>query len=661
MRNHLLLISIGPIQDFIASARRCQDLWFGSWLLSDLARATASAVQTAAGSDALIFPGSLEVTPEGKPAVANKILCIVPAVRNPIDVATAGRHGLDEERNAVTKAAFDRISSEGFHREKAEAQVQDLIEYIWVSVPIQDINDAGYSAARRRAEQLLAARKNTKVWLSTQKWAGSVPKSALDGWRESVLDEKLYEKVRKGEQTAEWLRSNYFVKKSERLCGIGLLKRVGSESDQKQTSDGRLHPVFHSTSHVASAPFRTHVAQLGPKGTEAIANYFQALRNLNVNLDHAGLRVQGSPRQETRVNSPLHQVEEAKIQPTPFAFQPGGVDGRMFYDSRIEELLEEYRVGETTPEILKQAQESLRACLTILGARPTAYYAVLQADGDNMGHLLDKVGEVRGIRGHKDVARALDAFSIKSRFIVESHSGSLLYAGGDDVLALLPLHTAFGCARQLKCVFVENLQPFAPESGQKPTLSVGLGIAHHLDEMADARGLAKAAESAAKGHPGKNALAIIVQKRGGGRLTTVGSWDESVAGKDDVAWRIDEYARAFHEGRLPDKVAFDLEQAAVLLVSAPGGDLSSADRAKLVASQARRVFGRKMAQGGSIVADMGFLQKRLAETESAQGAVGNLSQELQIARVFLEAYQVAFQSLDSIAGTTPEDRKEVAV
>jgi len=38
---HVLVISFGPIQDFIASARRCQDLWFGSYLLSELARATA--------------------------------------------------------------------------------------------------------------------------------------------------------------------------------------------------------------------------------------------------------------------------------------------------------------------------------------------------------------------------------------------------------------------------------------------------------------------------------------------------------------------------------------------------------------------------------------------------------------------------------------------
>ena len=51
MTRHMLLISLGPVQDFIASARRCQDLWFGSWLLSDLARTTAEEVKNSASGE----------------------------------------------------------------------------------------------------------------------------------------------------------------------------------------------------------------------------------------------------------------------------------------------------------------------------------------------------------------------------------------------------------------------------------------------------------------------------------------------------------------------------------------------------------------------------------------------------------------------------------
>ncbi len=35
---HYLVCTIGPVQDFIATARTSQDLWFGSWMLSEMAK-----------------------------------------------------------------------------------------------------------------------------------------------------------------------------------------------------------------------------------------------------------------------------------------------------------------------------------------------------------------------------------------------------------------------------------------------------------------------------------------------------------------------------------------------------------------------------------------------------------------------------------------------
>jgi CRISPR-associated protein Cmr2 len=39
--NYLISIALGPVQDFISTARRSRDLWFGSWLLSELSKAVA--------------------------------------------------------------------------------------------------------------------------------------------------------------------------------------------------------------------------------------------------------------------------------------------------------------------------------------------------------------------------------------------------------------------------------------------------------------------------------------------------------------------------------------------------------------------------------------------------------------------------------------------
>ncbi len=47
MKSHLIALSIGPVQDFIAAARRTRDLWFGSHMLSEIAKAAALAVHNA--------------------------------------------------------------------------------------------------------------------------------------------------------------------------------------------------------------------------------------------------------------------------------------------------------------------------------------------------------------------------------------------------------------------------------------------------------------------------------------------------------------------------------------------------------------------------------------------------------------------------------------
>ena len=52
---HLLAISIGPVQDFIAASRRTNDLYAGSTMLAELAKAVAHLL---AQHGALIFPAS---------------------------------------------------------------------------------------------------------------------------------------------------------------------------------------------------------------------------------------------------------------------------------------------------------------------------------------------------------------------------------------------------------------------------------------------------------------------------------------------------------------------------------------------------------------------------------------------------------------------------
>jgi len=49
MSKYLLACSIGPIQGFIAAARRTRDFWFGSFLLSEISRAAAKGLDCGPG------------------------------------------------------------------------------------------------------------------------------------------------------------------------------------------------------------------------------------------------------------------------------------------------------------------------------------------------------------------------------------------------------------------------------------------------------------------------------------------------------------------------------------------------------------------------------------------------------------------------------------
>ena len=76
----LLLFHVGPVQGFIVSARRSRDLWFGSWMLSELSKAAAHTIADRHDVASLIFPTAEtldDLEPESNLIVANKILAYI--------------------------------------------------------------------------------------------------------------------------------------------------------------------------------------------------------------------------------------------------------------------------------------------------------------------------------------------------------------------------------------------------------------------------------------------------------------------------------------------------------------------------------------------------------------------------------------------------------
>jgi CRISPR-associated protein Cmr2 len=571
---HVLVLALGPVQDFIAAARRCRDLWFGSWLLSELAKAAALAIAEHGGPgpelERLVFPGTRDagaLRPASNKTVANKIVAALAAGLDPAAVAAAAGEAVRTRLEALGGEAFGEIdddlpSGPHFNREVAGLQLADLIEVVWAAAPQ---GPGGYRAAYREAERLLAGRKATRLWQPvpwTARLPPGVPKSSLDGQRESVLMEALFDGIPKL-WTAEQVRQGYGVDKAERLCGVGLLKRHGKRKN------ARYGHRFLSTGHLAAWPLLERLEGLGERGAAAGAAYLDALEALGAKLAEWEVpRDQGG-----------HPVL-------------GPYDGSLLFESRLPDLFADL---EDPAERSRRTAAARRALAGFFQAvdlpAPLPYYAILVADGDRMGAAIERQEKAAD---HRDISLALDRFAQSAQEVVEKdHKGELIYAGGDDVLAFVPLHRAVACARALAERFSRELARFpAGSSGAPPTLSAGIGVAHFLDPLRGALDLARRAEASAKRErlPDRGSFALLIDKRSGPPVAASGPWGE-------VDRDLDGFTELHRRDWLPDGAAYELRDLARLAAGAEASDRQAL--ADLTRQEAERVLRRKQPGRGT--------------------------------------------------------------
>ena len=147
---------------------------------------------------------------------------------------------------------------------------------------------------------------------------------------------------------------------------------------------------------------------------------------------------------------------------------------------------------------------------------------MLLADGDRLGKLL---GELGG----QSVGQALATFTQGVPEIVREHDGETIYAGGDDVLAMLPVPDALSCAGSLWDSYVSAFsEAFAgSETYASPsaTLSAALVFAHVRLPLGAVIGEAhRLLDEVAKDGNGRNSLAVGVLKPGGPNCQWTTTW-----------------------------------------------------------------------------------------------------------------------------------------
>ncbi|GAC41918.1 type III-B CRISPR-associated protein Cas10/Cmr2 [Paenibacillus popilliae] len=473
----LMLFSIGPVQEFIAQARRTRDLWFGSHLLSELSKEAAMEWIERGGE--LIFPYVTREMLEDKAKlgglkVANKILGLIdaPGHEGAKQTALHVRQAVENKWMQYADDVKQWMERNGMERSVNPAiwkrQVNDVLEFhaVWSRLDAKE----RYADVLQQTERLMEARKTLKDFKQNnpgQRFGEK--KSSLDGARESVLLEEPQH------------RQRYLclgINDQETLDAISLVKRLSLKIEKQGHT-------FPSVCDVAFHPFKAALAA-DPQLQRTADEYMR-----NIRSQYGGV---------LKFND----------------VQAGEPDSRLFYAGRrLEEFVEEAAEGVSAEErkrIVAHIEECLQAVYK--KAMPSPYYAFMLCDGDRMGESLRRLTTYED---HQRFSLHLTQFASEAEQIVKRHHGQLVYSGGDDVMAYMPITSCLDVSDELYDTFTGVMREAVPESISdvvQPTLSIGIAIAHMLEPLEEVRKLAAEAEKLAKRR--RNELAIRFQKRGGG-------------------------------------------------------------------------------------------------------------------------------------------------
>lgn len=541
----LVLFALGPVQSFIATARRTQDLWVGSQLLSDLARI---------GLDRAEKQGATSIYPvrtsngEWPKSVPNRFAVIVSAGQG----QAIGRSITDAVEEAWKNMAnrvqtyFSNLQPRSGWQTAWERQVHAWLETYWVAWLWDKQN---YGDAFRRAGLALDARKRVRPYPTKPEFG---EKCTLCGIREVLHDEKTSrEDVRRfWKQIREHSRvKSSELREGERLCAICIIKRFAQEARILRTDR------FPSTSSIASASFRG-----------AILDKWDALEK-HVKTHLGALQQLGAP--QFNQPEPFPYLRD-KVSGKPGAESFLHYDGDFLYrETFSKERLEETLGREPNEKLRLKALDTLNELLNAANAQninaPPVYLAALVLDGDRMGALLS---ECEDSGAHRTISRALCAFAQDEvpQIIEQKYPGQAVYAGGDDVLALLPIDCALSAANEVR----ERLtKVFKEKDYPNRTASAGVAIAHHTQPLEGILRAARLAEQAAKDNYDRNAIAIDVLRRSGERRQVGLKWFYHDIPEEAAIELIQRIRELIAIGKLSGKVAYDGLEEAVALIKIP--------------------------------------------------------------------------------------------
>lgn len=518
MTTHLIELALGPVQGFIAAARRSRDLWAGSYLLSGCARAAGKALLD--GGATLIYPVAErvhQISDEENSNLSNVLLASVEC--DSAEAATLARKAQEAARSWLRQQADDALrewKQVGVREDIWARQVADALESFgaWCRV------DSDYRTAYNATKAALGARKNTRNFIPMfepeDSTGAGIPKSSLDGLRESVLP-----------KDGKRFPAKFGVAAGEQLDALGCIKREIGRSER-----------FTALTRIAADGW---LQQLTQKSLEKLRAAYEPLVG-----DYA-TRSEG--------NAGCY---------ADFPFDAG-----LLYPERLDVAIRDAQAeGVRALADLSALKRTLGSLWKEYGP-PCPYAAIVVADGDRMGRFIDKA---QTAQQHSAVSRAIAAFADQVPEIARKHRGHSIYNGGEDLMVLFPLAGVVEGSRALADAFnnamqgvINDLLGAEKEKEKKnddlPTLRVGAAICHVQEPLGLIRQYGDAAEKFAKGDAGVagqgNALGIQLYVRAG----HVVPWRARFDNKKQDFEALETWVKDYADGKLPGKLAYRIRQA----------------------------------------------------------------------------------------------------
>lgn len=485
----LLGVEITPVQRFIEAARSVRDLKTGSAVLCHLATAALAAGRGVGGTR--VFPSATRAD-----GVPNRFVLAFADEATAKAGAAACREAVKKAWDALAKGAKDKLDVQWKQLPAWDAGWTEQVSGYWtvhtaVVGPVAD-EDVPAVQPLPEPEPTLPFQKQWQALglaLALQKTVRPYPQPGGIGREKCTLFGDLEQMGPGGsltEQGGFWqevvkrpLASGLLLRDSDRLCAVALAKRLAPWV----ANDALLSGLRGSTPDTSAIAMQAWRADCGEKDEvrEALAKWDAAAS--------AWAECAGADAED----------RGAWL-----------LDDGLTVEALGKALAEEANDWKSKAKALIEASQCLRkaAARAGLGA-PPRYLAVIKLDGDRIGRHLEQAADSRKLA---EISEALMAYAAAVGRCVEDHHGTLVYAGGDDALALVPLDRALPCVRALRDAFPRPMKA-----------SAGLVYFHYKHPLREALEAARDAEHAAK-EAGRDRLGWKVLKRGGGPASGTLPW-----------------------------------------------------------------------------------------------------------------------------------------